>query len=248
MMDGEERKGKVTAIGDQDITFFFEGETLEYKIQRSEINRIVFGSGRTQVITEKAVQSGTASRSSGISDPAERKGKMAVVPFKIITNMDSVDKEALGRQVQADCVNTIREDAPMIEVLDPRIVNATLAKENITIDQLQVMLPEEVAVLLGAEHVVFGSFEVENTGTRTTGSSVTSYKSKDDRSKSKGTAVSSGSSSTSDTYDSKITMDIYNDRGSSIYSASRKPFSADLDEYHSTIKYLIKRAPFGSKR
>ncbi|MGG6232174.1 hypothetical protein [Tenacibaculum sp. SDUM215027] len=247
MMDGKERKGKVTAIDDNEITFTFTGETLEYKIKRSKVNKIIFASGRTQFISEKTMQQSAPETSQNISNLTVRKGKMAVLPFKIITNMTSIDKEAVGRQIQTDCSNTIKEDAPMIDVVDPRIVNATLAKNNISVDQLQVMLPNELALLLGVEHVVFGSYDIENTGTRTSGSTVTSYKSKKERKKRKGTTISSGNSSTSDTYDSKITMDIYNDKGSNIYSVSRKPFMSGLDKYHSTIKYLIKRAPFGSK-
>ncbi|AZJ35674.1 hypothetical protein [Tenacibaculum singaporense] len=240
MMDGKERKGKVTAINDNEITFIYTGETLEYKINRVKVNKIIFASGRTQLISEKSTKQNTQST----SNLAIRKGKMAVLPFKVITNMPSVDKEAVGRQIQTDCSNTIKKDAPMIEVIDPRIVNATLAKNNISVNQLETILPSELAITLGVEHVVFGSYDVENTGTRTSGSTVTSYKSKKNR---KGTAISSGSSYTSDTYDSKITMDIYNDKGSNIYSVSRKPFMAGLDKYHSTIKYLVKRAPFGSK-
>lgn len=247
MMDGKERKGKVTAIDDNEITFTFTGETLEYKIKRSKVNKIIFASGRTQFISEKTMQQSTPETSQNTSNLTVRKGKMAVLPFKIITNMTSVDKEAVARQIQTDCSNTIKKDAPMINVVDPRIVNATLAKNNISVDQLQVMLPNELALLLGVEHIVFGSYDIENTGTRTSGSTVTSYKSKKERKKRKGTTISSGNSSTSDTYDSKITMDIYNDKGSNIYSVSRKPFMSGLDKYHSTIKYLIKRAPFGSK-
>jgi hypothetical protein len=162
--------------------------------------------------------------------------------------MPSVDAEAIGRQIQNDCVNAIKEDAPMIEVVDSRMVNAMLAKNNIQIDQIQNMLPTELTELLGVEFVVFGSYDIENTGSMTTGSSVTTYRTKKDDDKRKGTAINSGSSSTTDTFDSRITMDIYNDKGSSIYSESRKPFSAGLDKYHSTITYLVKRAPFGSKR
>ena len=56
MMDGKERKGKVTAINDSEITFIFTGETLEYKIKRAEVNKIIFASGRTQLISKKATK------------------------------------------------------------------------------------------------------------------------------------------------------------------------------------------------
>lgn len=249
MLNGEEKTGKVTAINDNVITFIYANETLEYQIKKTDVNKIIFASGRTQQISKKT----DAASNSESSNPLARKGKLAVLPFKIITNMPTVDVDAVGREIQNDCANTITKDAPSIDVMDSRVVNATLAKNNIMGDQIQDMLPNELAELLGVEYVVFGSYDIENSGTRTTGSSVTTYKSKNDgdkkdSDKKKGTAISSGSSSTTDTFDSKITLDIYNDQGSSIYSVSRKPFSAGLDKYHSTISYLIKRAPFGSKR
>ncbi|MBP94067.1 MAG: hypothetical protein CMC55_08120 [Flavobacteriaceae bacterium] len=208
----------------------------------------MFASGRTQIITSKEAKPGVSQASLKTTDVGSRKGKMAVLPFKIITNMPSVDQESIGRQIQSDCANSIREEAPMIDVIDTRIVNATLAKNNISVESLDLMLPKDLAILLGVEHVVLGSYDIENTGTRSTGSSVTTYNEKKGNKKDKGVAVSSGSSTTSDTFDSRITMDIYNDQGSSIYSVSRKPFSSGLDKYHSTINYLVKRAPFGSKR
>lgn len=244
MLNGEEKKGQVVAINENDITFIYSNETLKYEIKKSEISKIIFASGRTQEFSKQP----SAVTATPLSNASDRKGKMAVVPFLIITNMDSVDKDAISRQIQSDCSNIIKQESPMIDVIDVRIVNATLAKNNITVNDLQNMLPNELAELLGVEHVVLGSYEIENTGTRTTGSSVSTYKTKKDDNRRKGTEVSSGSSTTTDTFNSKITIDIYNDKGSSIYSATRKPFVAGLDKYHSTISYLIKRAPFGSKR
>lgn len=248
MLNGEEKVGKVNAINDQDITFIYDNETLEYQIKKTEINKIIFASGRTQQISKMPNKTSISEN----SNPLARKGKMAVLPFKIITNIPTVDKDAIGKQIQNDCANTIKKEAPMIDVIDSRVVNVTLAKNSITVDQLQDILPNELAELLGVEHVVFGSYDVENTGTRSFGSSVTTYKSSrekdDNKNKGKGTEINSGSSSTTDTFDSRMTIDIYNDQGSNIYSVSRKPFSAGLDKYHSTISYLIKRAPFSSKR
>ncbi|NHN25992.1 hypothetical protein FIA58_009930 [Flavobacterium jejuense] len=244
MLDGEEKKGQVVAINENVISFIYSNETLKYEIKKNEISKIIFASGRTQEFSKQP----SDVKANPISNASDRKGKMAVVPFLIITNMDSVDKDAFSRQIQSDCSNIIKQESPMIDVIDVRIVNATLAKNNITVNDLQNMLPTELAEVLGVEYVVLGSYEIENTGTRTTGSSVSTYKSKKDDNRRKGTEINSGSSTTTDTFNSKITIDIYNDKGSSIYSAARKPFAAGLDKYHSTISYLIKRAPFGSKR
>lgn len=147
MLDGEENKGKVISIEDKEIKFVYSGETLEYTFELQNVNKIIFASGRTQVISEPTNNNIT----SNLSSPAPRNGKMAVLPFRIITNMPSVDNNAIGKQIQSDCASAIKEDAPMIDVIDPRVINTTLAKQNITIESLDTMLPKELAVLLGAE-------------------------------------------------------------------------------------------------
>ena len=45
----------------------------------------------------------------------------------------------------------------------------------------------------------------------------------------------------------KLDLKIFNDKGENIYAESRHPFGLGIDAYHSGLKYMIKRCPFGSK-
>jgi hypothetical protein len=88
---------------------------------------------------------------------------------------------------------------------------------------------------------------MDNSGTHITGSSVSTYKSKKSGSKKKGTGVITGSSTTSIEYDVAFELNIYNDEGKNDYFYTREPFGSGIDSYHSSLNYMIKRMPYGSK-
>lgn len=261
MLNGEERAGKVTGVSGSAIKFKFAGEDLEYEIDREEVNQIVFASGRTQLINEMAAPvaeaapaitqgapasaAAAATTSATTSTAAERKGKMAVLPFEVVTNDGSIDTEALGREIQTECIGQVTSLGRRVEVQSPMATNALLAKNGIT--DIQTVLPEELAAMLGVEFLVYGTFDVTNKGTFTTGSDYTSVNQKNDKDKDKkkATAVSSGSSSTRISYDTKVHMSIYNDTGDMMYTDTRTPFSGAPDNYKSSIKNLVKKSPFG---
>jgi len=252
MLNGEQKEGKVTGISDNSVKFVYSGETLEYELKKSEINKIEFASGRTEVINEVAQASATAAPA---SNPADRKNKIAVLPFDFMTNDPTVPVDPMHTRIQSSCINSIRENTKGLDVQDPMTTNSILTQNNISAENMKSVTPKDMAIMLGVEYVVYGAYELIHEGSMTTGSGVTTYKEKetkkgdyDDREKkSKGTAVSSSSSSTRETYDSRLDLNIYNDQGENIYSDSRRPFSAGVDEYKSPIDYLVKRTPFGSK-
>jgi len=257
-LNGEEMKGKVLSIDEATITFVYAGEQLEYKIDKSEINKILFASGRTQVFNEVGAPASVAAPANSVSNvpsAADRRGKIAVLPFEFSTNDGSVQGENLDSRAQMECARSLRDNTNNIVVQDPRTTNALLAKNNIDASSIATMLPADLAVLLGVEYVLFGTLNVENKGTLTTGSEVTTYKDKNKSEsergkyerKSSGTEVSSGNSSTSITYDVRIGLSLYNDQGKSVYSDSREPFGSGVESYISGMDYMIKRMPFGTK-
>ncbi|MCE6991816.1 histidine kinase [Dyadobacter sp. CY323] len=62
-----------------------------------------------------------------------------------------------------------------------------------------------------------------------------------------GTAITSNNATTTTNYATKVSLDIYTDQGSTYYNKSRSSFGSQIDSYVSTLDYLIKRTPFGSK-
>tara|TARA_Y100000815_G_scaffold236252_1_gene229360 strand:- start:42 stop:878 length:837 start_codon:yes stop_codon:yes gene_type:complete len=246
MLDGKVNEGTVKAIEDNAITFVYTGESLEYSLEKSKINKIVFGSGRTQVINEAAAPVTAAAVAS-----ANSRNKLAVIPFTMISNESSLTTDAMGEEIQHTTINSFMDNTRGLTILDPMTTNALLLKNNLNANTIKAKLPQEVAKLLGVEFVVYGTANINYEGTMTFGSTSTTYKDKDkrdskDREKS-GKEFSSSSSSTSDNYDTTIEMSIYNDQGQTVHSVKRNGFGSSLDKYQATVNYLVKRTPWGDK-
>lgn len=248
MLNGEKREGKIIAVRDDAIKFVYKGETLEYEFKKSDINKIEFASGRIEVVN--APSATTVS-----SDPAARKGKVAVLPFEFITNDGSLDVTSMSHQLQTETYNSVRENTTLNQVQDPITTNSLLAKAGLNGSNLMTKTPVEMAELLGVEHVLYGIANVTIQGSSSYGSGVSSIngksteKKQDDtkKTKSSGTVFSSNNATVQTNYDTKIDLNIYNDQGTNEYSQSRNSFGNGFDAYRATINYLIKRCPFGTK-
>lgn len=241
MLNGETRAGKVTAINADAIKFVYKGETLEYEFKKTDINKIVYASGRTETYTQ--VQNSVEKQVSA----ADRKGKIAILPFNFTTNDTGLQAENMSHQIQQNCADAVSHEATQLKVQDPMQTNAILARNNL--DAISVILqePKELAAMLGVEFVVFGSTNIVNKGSSTYGSGSTTYQDKKDKSKSSGTEYSSNSSTTIINYETTVDIKIYNDQGTSIFNNTRTSFGTQIDSYKETVKYIIKRTPFGSK-
>jgi TolB-like protein len=199
--------------------------------------------------------SGSSQPSRSASNPADRKNKIAVLPFQFITNEPGIQTDQMSKQLQANCAGSLRKNTSNIIVQDPLTTNRLLAKNNIDINDPAAVDPQELAVVLGVEYVMFGTVDVINKGTISTGSAATTYKDKEKHNRDKnsketkasGTAVTSNNAITSTNYDTKVALNIYTDQGSTYYSKSRKAFGNGLDSYSGTLDYLIKRTPVGTK-
>lgn len=250
MLNGDKKEGKVTAVRDDAIKFVHKGESLEYELKKTDISEIVFESGRRETFN----QSASATNLTTVS-PAERKGKIAVLPFNYITNEAALDPAAMGQQLQADTYNAIKANTAQLQLQDLMTTNSLLAKAGLTHAARDLKTPTEMAELLGVEYVVYGTASVTTKGSSTYQSGITTYNGKATETKDKGkdSAKASGSTYTSNTatvktdYDTKIDLSFYSDTGTTIYSQSRQAFGSEADSYHNTISYLVKRCPFGTK-
>jgi len=250
MLNGEKREGKVVSVKDDAIKFVYKGETLEYEFKKSEIGKIEFSSGRTEIINASAPVSASAS-----STAVERKGKIAVLPFDFITNDASIDVIAISQQLQTETYNSIKENTSVRDVQDPITTNSLLAKAGLTRSNIATKTPQEMAILLGVENVVYGIANVTTKGSSTYGSGISTVDGKatekkegrKETTKVTGTVFNSNNASTTVEYDTKIDLNFYTDQGKNIYSESRKAFGSGFDAHSATVNYLIKRCPFGSK-
>jgi TolB-like protein len=257
MLDGERKEGKVLGMGANTVKFQYTGEELEYELQKEDIRKIQFATGRVEVINEapQTAASGSSPPSRTASNPADRKNKIAVLPFQFITNEPGIQTDQMSKQLQANCAGSLRKNTSNIIVQDPLTTNRLLAKNNINMNDAATVDPQEMAVVLGVEYVVFGTVDVINKGTISTGSGSTTYKDKEKQTRDKnskdtkasGTATTSNNAITSTNYDTKVSLNIYTDQGSNYYAKSRNAIGNQMDSYSNTLDYLIKRTPFGTK-
>lgn len=188
-------------------------------------------------------------------DAGARKGKIAVLPFNYVTNDASLPVDQYKELVQSHCATVFREEAKKLEVQDPMTTNTLLLRNEMSGENLAKFLPSEIAEALGVQYVVFGTFNLTNKGTTSYGSSSSSYNEKEKKetdenereTKSKGTSSTYSSSSSYTNYEADMEMRIFDDTGQTVYSRSHQPFNADPAEYDATLKWLIRRSPWGRK-
>ncbi len=250
MLTGETKEGKVTADSDASIKFVYKGESLEYDIKKSEISKIVFSSGRVHTVNDPI-----ASTRAAIAAPGDRKGKIAVLPVDYTSNEGNTSIESMRQRIQTDVIRSVKENTSTLQVQDPMTTSSLLAKNNIQFEQLTTVAPHDMAVMLGVEYVLYASVSVMNKGSFSYGSGSTIYNNKKTTTdkgnkaitKNTGSDYKIDNSTTMVEYDTHVNLSMYNDQGVNVYIESREAFGSGLDAYLATLKYLIKRCPFGAK-
>ncbi len=245
MINGELKEGKVTKIHESTIDFVYSGEELSYELNKAEVEKITFASGRTEVFNTAPT---TTSATDKTSVPQARKNKLAVLPFTMISNDQGLMSEAMSGQIQSAAVNSFKENTNQIIVQEAMTTNAILLQNGLDPVSIKAMLPKDIAVLLEVEFVVYGSANIDFDSTRTSGLSSTTYKDKKNTNKKSGSELTSNSSTTRTNYNTTIALNILSDTGSTLYSVNRNGFGTSLDTYSGTLNYLIKRCPWGTKR
>lgn len=238
MNDGEEKVGKVTAMNDNSISFTHKGETLTYKLNKQDVNKIEFSSGRIEFVNPE----GAESKDDGIG-LQEHHNLVAVLPFSYISNVSEKMSDQMSTKVQADCIAAMKKKSGNFKFQDAVTTNALLAKYEISDANIASFTPDEIAHTLGVEFVVYGNVTVTRTGATSTNGNYYSGKNKGKKS----TGYTIGTGSTSTNFETTVQMDIYNEEGESIFTKSHEAFWQTNDAYLITLQYIIKRSPFYTK-
>lgn len=246
----EELKGKVLKITDSTIEFSYDGESAIYVFKKTEIARIQFASGRIEVITAAderttPVPPGKTAESSATSGSSanERLNKIAILPFGFIRD-GQASAEAISEQVQNECYVYLSKHAGTRTILQPRTTNVMLTRAGITQESIKGYTMDEICKILGVEYVVEGTVAMNSTSQTVSQSNSGTIKDKDE-SKKKYNSYSYGTATQN--YKTSLTLNMFNDKGESVYSQVRTSFWNTADAYKSTLEYLLKRSPLYSK-
>lgn len=251
-LNGDELTGKVVQITDDAVKFMYAGETLEYSIKKSDILKITFGSGRIQVLNKPQLSSSSSrndqapAQGGGGGALGDHHNKVAILPFGFIRDGQRAADE-LSNVVQNYCFTFLSKHAGVLSVIDTRTTNARLIKAGITRENIEGYTMDDICNILGAEFIVDGTVVLNKASQTSLASNSYSDKSKSNRNEQKSSGYSSTSATNQQNYETTINLSIYNDKGNSMFSQSRKSFFQTQDAYQNALDYVLKRSPIYSK-
>lgn len=242
-IDGTEMIGKVNAIEEADIKFTYQNETIDYTVPKNKISKITFASGRVEFYNQ----------SSNLKD---HHNKVAILPFAFIKNQDD-GSIAMSKKIQQETFTVFNSHKGMLTFQDIMTTNRLLSKAGIGANDEQNYSMGELCDILGVEYVIQGLVAVEATSQSSYSSSNTNIQTNNKKPAKtfvgklfddSGTNVKSGSySSTTQNYTTTITMNIFNDKGDTIFTKDHESFWETEDAYKITLTYLAKRTPLYTK-
>lgn len=238
-VNGKIAEGRILAFVDDKVRFVYNGETLNYDFGKTDIEKIEYGSGRVEILTDKKPVSVTL--------PVNSKSKVAVMPMHYTSDGNSNKEDQMRYHLQEIAISYLSKSAAELKFIDATEVNALLRKSGIQDADLRKYTPKELATLLQVEYVISGSVLQSNGSlvTNTNGSSekkeaLVHHTSDDNYSREQ---HYNRSSVTNQHIETHVTLSIFNEAGEKIYSKSRQALLAEPDAYKNTIHYLLKRTP-----
>ena len=244
-LNGDELSGKVIEISDNEIKFSYPGETLVYTFKKTDIQKIVYASGRTETFTKTIpAETKTDPLSSEKTAPAEKsavnhQNRVAILPFSYIADGQAAP-DALSEKAQSACYSYLTKNAGTRQILDPRLTNTQLFKAGVHKDNMKGYTMDELCKILGVEFIVEGVVTVNKSG-------VSSQQSKTTDKSNDGSKQTSTHGTAEQEYETTVLLSIFNDKGSPVFNQDRKSILSGQGAYKSTIEYLLKRSPLYAK-
>lgn len=244
---GEELTGKVQEIGDVDIKFVYSGETLVYQIKKSDIAKITFSSGRVEIFNSPKPSSSKVDSISK-SGLESHQNKIAILPFSYLMNKQDAGQE-MTYKVQNEVYSIMNAHSGYMTVQPTQTTNALLLKAGITGANVRSFTMGEICNILGVEYVIQGTItqDLTSVSSSSSGSTTVNAKTNQNNNRTVGTVNGYSSSYTAQNYSTNVTMNIYTDKGETIFSQNHQSFWSSDDAYKVTLNYLLKRTPIYQK-
>lgn len=241
LTNGETIAVKVKKVAPTTITYAYLGEEVE----KDDVVKIVFKSGREQVFNQSQLEVGIPS---DFEYPPMRTDEGAVLPFEFIFDGASAPEE--GFEAQEYYYNNLLRK-PERNTISYQDVETTLKRlRDAGITQATDMRDyemSEIAKIVGAGILVTGKITVDyrSTTSTTSGSTTTKVNTK----KKKVKSYSSDYTTSTDEFNTKVLFRIYDKDGNKIVDVKRVPFMATTrNNYVTALNYLMKRTPYYKKK
>ena len=246
MTNGETIAVAVKKVEPNTITYTYVGEDLENVVEKEEVYKIIFKSGREQLFTDSSTNS--ANRGPDFEYPTMKANQGAVLPFEFVFDGTSAPEEGLEAQEFYYTNLMRRPERNTISYQDAEVTLKRLRAAGISqaIDMRDYDMAE-IAKIVGAGILVTGKITVDyrSTTSSTSGSTTTRV----DTKKKKVRTYSSDYSTSSDEFDTKVLFRIYDKDGNKLVDVKRVPFLATTrNNYVTALNYLMKRTPYYQKK
>lgn len=249
--NGDEVKGKLIKITDDDVTFTYTGETVEYTLKKTDILKITHSSGRVETFGQSSppAQARQDDRIAMTASPSDHHNKIAILPFSFLMD-NQPGSDEIGLRAQSDAYSFLSQHSAGYTIIEPRTTNALLIKAGVTKEKMAGFTMKELCDVLGAEYIIEGSV-MQNKASQTNSSSgygSAKVKRDGDKEVKSVSGYSSNNSYSEQRYAVSVSLHIYMDNNASIYSESHKAFWTNTDgSFNSPLEYLLKKSPLYRK-
>jgi hypothetical protein len=247
--NGDEMTGSIKEISDTEVKFSYKGETAVYTIKKSDIFKITFSSGRTEVYTKPVPAQLPAATEPAppAASTQDHHNRIAILPFRFYKDNQGMGDD-MGMKVQNETYTYLSQHSPGYTLLDPRTTNALLMKAGATSDKIAGFTMADLCNILGVEFVIDGSVTSTKGAQQSYSSGSASQTNNYGKDGDKTNAYGSSSSTSYQNYKATVTINVYNDKNVSIYNKTHEALLATNDgAYDSPLQYLLKRCPFYKK-
>lgn len=246
LTNGETIAVKVKKVAPNTITYIYLGEDLENVVEKDEVIKIVFKSGREQRFSG-LVNEDSGSTRLDFEYPAMKSNLGAILPFEFIFEGEPSPEEGIEAQEYYYRDLQRRPERNTIPYQDPEITWKRLRKAGITeATQIKNYDIDEIAKIVGAGTLVSSKIVVSYRSTVSSSSGSSTVK-VDKKNRVKG--YSSEYSTSRDEFETMVYYKIYDKNGDKIMNEKRRPFlTAGRTDYILTLSYFLKRTPFYQKK
>ncbi|SEW40174.1 hypothetical protein [Chitinophaga arvensicola] len=238
MLNGESKHGKINGVGSDVVLFVHSGEKLEYSLKKTEIQKIIFASGRTELITAPAV-----AKSASDDYPPKVDNLIAILPFKYRSVGEALEQiNATKEKLQDDTYSFLSKRNGIYKFQDPQTTNALLIRKGIDENTIKGYTFDELCKILGTEFIVQGG--LSRSSKENIASAETKTATKDDDRIRQNKA---GSTVVQKTYENELSVLIYNRQNEKVFDNHRTAILSSEASYKDALFYMLKRCPMYNK-
>jgi hypothetical protein len=235
---------RISKMSDQAVEYSLPNETLVISLDVSQIAKIDFASGRSQVFNTQQTSQTAAASSEPSSAVVIKPNTIAVLPVPFVNSENLSNSEEMAKFAQNDIYNKLLDKSSNIFPLtaqDLRVTNSLLRKAGIDYKNIDETPIDELHKILGADHIIAAKVSYTETQNQTS-STYNTGNAKVNNNKIKGSSVSTSNTNTELVYNYHVYFDLYKSNAK-IYTKSREPIFKTKDSWMDSVSYLLKRSP-----